>query len=188
MEKIKTKIEEVIILEPTIHSDARGWFYESWTADALKKLGKSIEFVQDNHAMSVKKGTLRGLHFQKAPFAQTKLVRCTRGEILDVAVDIRKGSPTYCQWVSVVLSDENKRQLLVPAGFAHGYVTLTDNAEVQYKVDAYYAPECDRGVRYDDPAFGIDWRVSEPILSDKDKKVPLLAELDNDFTWTGDGA
>jgi dTDP-4-dehydrorhamnose reductase/dTDP-4-dehydrorhamnose 3,5-epimerase len=145
-------------------------------------LGINIEFVQDNHSMSAQKGTLRGLHFQTNPKAQTKLVRCTKGKILDVAVDLRKRSSTYKQWVGVELSEDNKKQLLIPRGFAHGFLTLTDDVEVQYKVDEYYAPECDRSIRFDDPEIGVDWGIEDPILSEKDLKAPLLEDSDVDFS------
>lgn len=131
--------------------------------------------------MSAQKGTLRGLHFQTNPNAQTKLVRCTKGKILDVAVDLRKGSSTYKKWVGVELSDKNKKQLLIPKGFAHGFITLTDNVEVQYKVDEYYAPECDRSIRFDDPEIGVEWEIEDPILSEKDLSAPLLKDSDVDF-------
>ena len=138
--------------------------------------GINCHFVQDNHSFSASKGTLRGLHYQLNPKCQAKIVRCTRGAILDVAVDIRRGSPQYKQWVAVELSEENKKQLFVPRGFAHGFLTLTDNVEVQYKADNYYAPECDGNIRYDDPEIGIEWGQSEFILSEKDRRAPLLRE------------
>lgn len=138
--------------------------------------GINCHFVQDNHSFSASKGTLRGLHYQLNPKCQAKIVRCTRGSILDVAVDIRRGSPQYKQWVAVELSEENKKQLFVPRGFAHGFLTLTDNVEVQYKADNYYAPECDGNIRYDDPEIGIEWGQSEFILSEKDRRAPLLRE------------
>ena len=135
MEIIKTKLEGVYILEPNVFGDHRGWFMETYSKDKFKELGISIDFIQDNHSLSVEKGTLRGLHFQLNPKAQSKLVRCTRGSILDVAVDIRKGSKTYKKWIAVKLTEENKKQLLIPKGFAHGFVTLSDQVEVQFKVD-----------------------------------------------------
>lgn len=178
----QTEIDDVLILEPRVFGDHRGWFAETYSKTKFQELGIDIEFVQDNHSMSALKGTLRGLHFQTNPKAQTKLVRCTKGKILDVAVDLRKGSSTYKQWVGVELSEDNKKQLLIPKGFAHGFLTLTDNVEVQYKVDEYYAPECDRSIRFDDPEIGIEWGIEKPILSDKDLKAPLLKESDVDFT------
>lgn len=182
MNIIKTEIEDLLIIEPEVFGDHRGWFSETYSKAKFKDLGIDIEFVQDNHSMSAQKGTLRGLHFQKNPKAQTKLVRCTKGKILDVAVDLRKGSPTYKQWVGVELSEDNKKQLLIPKGFAHGFLTLTDDVEVQYKVDEYYVPECDRSIRFDDPDIGINWGIKTPILSEKDLKAPLLKDSDVDFS------
>ncbi len=181
MKITKTAIEGLLIVEPQVFGDYRGWFMETWTERKMEEAGIHIGFVQDNQSYSAQKGTLRGLHFQKNPKSQTKLLRCTRGEILDVAVDLRRSSPTYKKWVSVVLSAENKKQFLIPKGFGHGFVTLTDDVEVQYKVDEYYAPECDRSIRFDDPEIGVDWGVTEPILSQKDLKAPKLAESDVDF-------
>lgn len=185
MELIKTDIPGVVILEPKVFGDHRGWFTETYAYNTLKDLGIDVTFVQDNQSYSKEKGTLRGLHFQQNPMAQTKLLRCTRGKILDVAVDIRKGSPTYLKWVSVELSAENKRQLFMPKGFAHGFVTLTEDVEVQYKVDAYYAPECDRSIRFDDPSIGVNWGVTNPILSQKDMNAPLLCDSDCNFVYEG---
>ena len=143
----------------------------------MEEAGLYYDFVQDNHSMSSVKGTLRGIHFQKGDKAQAKLVRCVRGAVLDVAVDLRHESPTYKQWVAVELSAENKKQLLIPRGFGHGFVTLTDEVEFLYKADNYYAPEADGGIRWNDPEIGVDWGVEEPILSAKDEKNPLLKEL-----------
>lgn len=185
MELIKTDIPGVVILEPKVFGDHRGWFTETYAYNTLKDLGIDVTFVQDNQSYSKEKGTLRGLHFQQNPMAQTKLLHCTRGKILDVAVDIRKGSPTYLKWVSVELSAENKRQLFMPKGFAHGFVTLTEDVEVQYKVDAYYAPECDRSIRFDDPSIGVNWGVTNPILSQKDMNAPLLCDSDCNFVYEG---
>jgi len=182
MNIIKTDIEDVLIIEPKVFGDHRGWFTETYSKNKYNELGIDIEFVQDNHSMSAQKGTLRGLHFQTNPKAQLKLVRCSKGKILDVAVDLRKGSSTYKQWVGVELTEDNKRQLLIPKGFAHGFLTLTDNVEVQYKVDEYYAPECDRSIRFDDPEIGVDWGIEDPILSEKDLKAPLLKDSDVDFS------
>ncbi len=178
----KTAIDDVLILEPRVFGDHRGWFSETYSKIKLEELGIDIEFVQDNHSMSAEKGTLRGLHFQQNPKAQTKLVRCTKGRILDVAVDLRKGSSTYKEWVGVELSEDNKKQLLIPKGFAHGFITLTDNVEVQYKVDEYYAPECDRSIRFDDSEIGVNWGIENPILSDKDLEAPTLKDSDVDFS------
>jgi dTDP-4-dehydrorhamnose 3,5-epimerase len=174
----RLEISDLLLLTPTRHGDSRGFFSETFRADALSAHGVEATFVQDNHAFSALKGVLRGLHFQIQPRAQGKLIRCTRGSILDVGVDIRVGSPTYGQYVAVELSAINWRQLWVPPGFAHGYLTLEENCEVIYKVTDYYAPECDRGIAWDDPFLGIDWRVpaDHVILSDKDKKQPRLAD------------
>ena len=183
MNIIKTEIEDVLIIELKVFGDNRGWFAETYSKEKFKQLGIDVEFIQDNHSFSAQKGVLRGLHFQQPPMAQTKLVRCTRGEILDVAVDIRQGSPTYKKWVAIKLTEENKRQLFLPKGFAHGFVTLTDNVEVHYKVDEYYSPENDRGICYDDPEINVDWGIDDPILSEKDMKAPLLADSDTDFRY-----
>ena len=183
MKIIKTELEDVLIIEPRVFGDHRGWFTETYSTLKFKGLGIDIDFVQDNHSFSAHKGTLRGLHFQLDPKAQTKLVRCTKGRILDVAVDIRKGSPTYKKWVAVELTEENKKQLLIPKGFAHGFLTLTDNVEVQYKVDEYYSLEDDRSIRYDDTEINIDWGHIEPILSEKDMKAPMLKDSDANFKY-----
>lgn len=178
----KTKIDGVLIVEPKVFGDHRGWFSETYSKTTFRELGIEIDFIQDNHSMSAQKGTLRGLHFQLNPKAQTKLVRCTKGKILDVAVDLRKGSPTFKQWVGVELSKDNHKQLLIPKGFAHGFVTLTDDVEVQYKVDESYSPEYDRSIRFDDPEIGIDWGISNPVLSEKDLNAPFLKDSDVDFS------
>ena len=182
MNIIKTDIDGVYIFEPKVFGDNRGWFMETFSDEVMKKNGLDIKFVQDNHSFSAQKGTLRGLHFQLNPKAQTKLVRCTKGKILDVAVDIRKGSPTYKEWVAVELTEENKNQLFIPKGFAHGFLTLTDNVEVQYKVDEYYASECDRSIRFDDPEIGVEWGIDNPVLSEKDINAPLLKNSDVNFS------
>jgi dTDP-4-dehydrorhamnose reductase/dTDP-4-dehydrorhamnose 3,5-epimerase len=183
MNIIKTGIEDVLIIEPKVFGDHRGWFTETYSKEKFKELGIDIDFIQDNHSLSAPKGTLRGLHFQLNPKAQTKLVRCTKGKILDVAVDIREGSPTYKRWVAVELTEENKKQLLVPKGFAHGFITLTENVEVQYKVDEYYSPENDRSIRFDDPEINVDWGIENPILSDKDLNALMLSESDANFKY-----
>ena len=183
MNLLETCLPDVKLLEPRVFGDARGWFYEAYNAEALRAFGIDTVFVQDNRSFSAQKGTLRGLHFQKAPYAQTKLISCTCGEILDVAVDLRVGSPTYLQHVSVRLSAQNKRMLFIPKGFAHGFLTLTDDVEVFYKVDAGYHPESDRSVRFDDPVFAVPWGVTTPILSEKDKNAPLLSDGDADFRY-----
>jgi len=168
MDCLATKIPGVVVLTPRVFDDARGWFCESYNKHTLAQYGIACEFVQDNRSYSAKAGTLRGLHAQAAPCEQAKLVTCTRGAILDVAVDVRRDSPTYLQWVAVELSAENRKQLFVPRGCLHGFVTLCDDVEVAYKVDAFYSAAHDVTVRWDDPAFGIDWGVVAPILSDKD--------------------
>jgi dTDP-4-dehydrorhamnose 3,5-epimerase len=183
MKVIKTDIEDLYIIETKVFEDNRGWFTESYSAKKFKDNGLDIEFIQDNHSLSKEKGVLRGLHFQLFPKAQTKLVRCTRGSIYDVAVDLREGSPTYKSWVGVELSAENKKQFLIPKGFAHGFLTLSDNSEVQYKVDEYYAPEYDRSIKYDDPEINADWGIKDPILSEKDKNAPLLKNSDCNFKY-----
>lgn len=178
MKKFDTKIEGCVILEPKTFGDQRGWFMESYSKKTLEELGLYYDFVQDNQSFSKEKGILRGIHLQNAPYAQAKLVRCTRGSILDVAVDLRKNSKTYKQWVSVVLSAENKKQLLIPRGFGHGFVTLTDNVEVQYKTDNYYDFSSDRSIKYNDPELNIDWGISDPILSEKDSNAKNLDQVD----------
>ena len=183
MQVITTKLPGVLVLEPKVHGDHRGWFSESYSKRTLAEHGIDTVFVQDNQSFSAQKGTLRGLHFQNNPKAQTKLVRCTRGSILDVAVDIRRGSPTFGQWVAYELSADNKRQLYIPKGFAHGFLTLTEDVEVQYKVDEYYAPDCDRSIRYDDPEIGVAWGDISPVLSDKDLKATALKDCDFNFTF-----
>ncbi len=183
MKIVETSLPGVMIIEPQVFEDNRGWFMETYSRIKMDSLGINVEFVQDNQSLSIPKGTLRGLHFQNNPKAQSKLLRCTRGVILDVAVDIRKGSPTYKKWVGVELSADNKKQLFIPKGFAHGFVTLVDNCEIQYKVDKYYAPECDRGIRFDDPEIGVNWGVNDPVLSAKDAKSPLLKDSDCNFSY-----
>lgn len=181
MKITKTDIEDVLIVEPTVFGDHRGWFTETYSMLKFSELGINIEFIQDNHSYSAQKGTLRGLHFQISPKAQTKLVRCTRGKILDVAVDLRQHSKHYKKWIAVELTEDNKRQLLIPKGFAHGFVTLVDDVEVQYKVDEYYSPECDRSIRYDDPEICVDWGNVVPVMSDKDLHAPFLRDSDVKF-------
>ena len=183
MKRIDTKLEGVCILEPVVHCDARGYFMETYSTKTLADLGIHNVFVQDNQSYSSQKGILRGIHFQNAPMAQAKLVRVTKGAVLDVAVDLRKGSPTYKQWVSVELSAENKRMLFIPQGFGHGFVTLTDDVEFCYKVDNLYSKENDRGIRYNDPSIGVDWGVVDPILSQKDTTTPLLDDSDCNFVY-----
>lgn len=182
-----TALPEVLIVTPKRFGDARGWFTETWNRQALAAAGlQTPEFVQDNHSFSATKHTLRGLHYQRPPRAQDKLVRCSRGAMLDVAVDIRKGSPRYGRWVTVELSAENGRQLWVPKGFLHGFVTLTEDCEVQYKCTDLYAPDCDGAVRWD--SLGIDWGVSGPVLSAKDAAAPAFADFDSPFDMSLAGA
>ena len=181
----RTSIPDVVIIEPQVHGDHRGYFVETFRVDKLEKfLGYKINFCQDNESKS-SRGVLRGLHYQLAPAAQTKLVRVISGRVLDVAIDIRKGSPTFGQHVAVELTSENKRQLLVPRGFAHGFIVLEDDTVFAYKVDNYYSPENDRGIAFDDEALGIDWKVStdELNLSAKDKLQPKLAETEDIFEY-----
>lgn len=181
MEFQKTALEGVYIVDPKVFGDARGFFMESWSRRAFETAGLHYEFVQDNHSLSTKKGTLRGIHFQRGDKAQAKLVRCVRGGVLDVAVDLRPHSPTYKQWVGVELTGENFRQLLIPRGFGHGFVTLTDEVEFLYKADNFYAPEADGGIRWNDPTLAIDWGVAHPVLSEKDARLPLLQDSITDF-------
>ena len=183
MEFIKTAIDGVYIVEPKVFGDHRGFFMESYSKRVFEEAGLHYDFVQDNHSSSTVKGTLRGIHFQQDPMAQAKIVRVVRGAVMDVAVDLRKGSPTYLQWVSVELSAENKRQFYIPRGFGHGFVTLTDDVDFCYKADNLYDHPSDRSIRFDDPAIGVDWGVTDPILSDKDKNAPLLADSDCNFVY-----
>jgi dTDP-4-dehydrorhamnose 3,5-epimerase len=177
----------VLLLTPRRLEDERGWFAETWHRKRYAAEGVDSDFCQDNHSYSKNRGTLRGLHFQTIPKAQAKLVRCTRGRIFDVAVDIRRASPTYGQWVGAVLSADAGNQLFLPAGYAHGFVTLEDDCEVAYKVDSYYSSTADSGIAWNDPAIGIDWPLggARPILSDKDLALPQLAEASPDFPYDG---
>ena len=187
MEVIKTPLDGVLIIKPDVHGDHRGYFMETYQKEKYAALGITNDFVQDNMSFSAHKGTLRGLHYQNNPFAQAKLVFCTRGKVIDVAVDIRKGSPNYGKWTSVELSAENFLQFYIPQGFAHGFLTLTDDVEFRYKVDNFYNKESDRGIRYDDPFINVDWsgllNGIEPILSEKDKNGPTLEKADCNFIY-----
>ena len=183
MKLIKTDLSEVVILEPQVFGDHRGYFMETYSKEALADCGITNDFIQDNQSFTASKGTLRGLHFQNGPMAQAKLVRVTRGAVLDVAVDLRKGSPTYLKWVGVELSEENKRMLFLPRGFAHGFLTLTDNVEFLYKVDNYYSKECDRSILFNDPSIGVRWGIDEPILSEKDQKAQSVKDTDCNFIY-----
>lgn len=182
MNVIKTDIEGVVILEPRVFTDARGYFFESYNKHVFDSEVCSVDFVQDNESCS-SRGVMRGLHFQRPPYAQAKLVRCVRGSVLDVAVDIRKGSPTYGKHVSCLLTEHNHRQFFIPRGFAHGFAVLSDVAVFQYKCDNYYHPEVDGGISIVDPTLGIDWQIdlAQAILSEKDTHHPLLADLDSPF-------
>lgn len=185
MKIFNTKLQDVKIIETPIFGDNRGFFTESYNKEKFFDIGITNDFIQDNHSLSVEVGTLRGMHYQLSPKAQTKLVRCTTGVIYDVLVDMRKGSPTYGQWEGYILSEYNHRQLLVPKGFAHGFCTLTPDVNIQYKVDELYSPEHDRGIAYDDPSIGIEWPMDATVLSEKDKKHPNLNDAENNFVWGG---
>ena len=188
MKRIDTKLPGVCIVEPVVHGDHRGYFMETYSTAALNEIGIDAVFVQDNQSFTAKRGTLRGIHFQNAPMAQAKLVRVNRGAVLDAAVDLRRGSPTYLQWVAVELSDENRRMLYIPRGFGHAFVTLTDDVEFCYKVDNLYSAELDRSIRFDDPEIGVDWGIETPILSNKDINAPLLRDSDCNFNYGEGGA
>ncbi|MFZ0390794.1 MAG: dTDP-4-dehydrorhamnose 3,5-epimerase [Calditrichia bacterium] len=175
-----TTIPEVLLIEPKVFEDPRGFFMESYHRQRYRENGISVEFVQDNHSRSIK-NTLRGLHFQINP-GQAKLVRAVAGEVFDVAVDIRFGSPTFGKWVGFHLSAENKKQMFIPSGFAHGFCVLSDFAEFEYKCSSYYAPDSERGIFWDDPDLGIKWPLSHPILSEKDKKLPPFRNLERYFS------
>ena len=182
MKVTKTDIAGVLSIEPRLFNDARGYFFESYNRKNYEEAGITADFVQDNESCSTR-GVMRGLHFQRPPYAQAKLVRCVKGKVLDVAVDIRKGSPTYGQHVAVELSEENHRQFFIPRGFAHGFAVLSDTAVFQYKCDNYYHPEADGGISIQDDTLGIDWQIdpTEALLSEKDTKHPLLKDFDSPF-------
>ena len=184
MNVVKTPIEGLLIIEPRVFRDERGYFFESYSQRDFEAQVGDIHFVQDNESMSTR-GVIRGLHFQRPPFTQTKLVRVVSGSVLDIAVDIRKGSPTYGQHVAVELTGENQRQFFIPKGFAHGFAVLSEKAVFQYKCDEFYLPEADGGIQLDDPALGIDWQIptSEAIRSQKDLTLPLLRQIDNPFVY-----
>ena len=183
MKIIKTKLDGVVILEPKRFEDNRGFFQESYSKKVWDELGLNFNFVQDNHSLSKEAGTLRGLHYQTVPKAQTKVVRVVTGAILDVVVDIRKGSPTYGKWISAILTADNNRQIVVPKGFAHGILTLVPDTHLLYKVDEFYSPENDRALRWNDPDLNIEWQWSDPILSEKDASAPFLKDIDNNFEY-----
>lgn len=184
MKVIETSIPGVVVLEPRVFNDARGYFFESYSKRVFDAEVAPVDFVQDNESMSTR-GVMRGLHFQRPPHTQAKLVRCVRGAVLDVAVDIRKGSPTYGQHVAVELTEQNHLQFFVPRGFAHGFAVLSDVAVFQYKCDNYYAPEADGGIQLCDDTLGIDWRIdiADAILSDKDRRHLLLRDFDSPFIF-----
>ncbi len=184
MEVIKTSIEGVVIIEPRIFKDARGYFFESFSQQEFEEKVGKVQFVQDNESMS-SYGVMRGLHFQRPPYTQSKLVRCVKGGVLDIAVDIRKGSPTYGQHVAVELSEDNHRQFFIPQGFAHGFAVLSGTAVFQYKCDNFYYPEADGGISILDESLGLDWRIptEKAILSEKDTKHPLLKEFETPFVY-----
>ena len=185
MNVIKTDIEGVVVIEPRVFDDARGYFFESYSKRRFDEVVRPIEFVQDNESMSTR-GVIRRLHFQRPPFSQSKLVRCVRGAVLDVVVDIRRGSPTYGRHVAVELTGENRRQLFVPRGFAHGFAVLSDEAVFQYKCDNYYHPESEGGISIADHSLGIDWRIdpAEAILSEKDLRNPMFSDFESPFDIT----
>jgi len=180
----RLEIPDIILIEPKVLGDNRGFFMETYKYSEFKRNGIEYNFVQDNHSKS-QKGVLRGLHYQLKPMEQGKLVRCVRGRIWDVAVDIRKGSPWYGKWVAVEISEENKLMLWIPPGFAHGFVALEDDTEVIYKVTKEYSPEHDRGIIWNDPDLAIDWPIKNPILSEKDKNLPKLKNAENNFVYEG---
>ena len=184
MKRIDTNLPGVCIIEPQVFGDQRGYFMETYNQKAFLDLGIDSVFVQDNQSYSSQKGILRGIHFQNAPYAQAKLVRVIRGGVIDVAVDLRKGSPTYKQWVAIELNEENKRMLFIPRGFGHGFQTLTDEVEFCYKVDNLYNKECDRGIRFNDSEIGVNWgEVEVNLLSAKDTNSPMLRDSDCNFVY-----
>lgn len=178
MELIKTKLNDCYIIEPKKFGDHRGYFMESYSQKTFEEKGLDYDFVQSNESLTVNKGTIRGLHFQLAPMAQAKLVRVLKGAVADVVVDLRKDSSTYKQWIKVELTEENNRQLLVPRGFAHGFVTLEDNTLFSYMVDNFYSKEHDSGIKWNDPELNIDWEIENPILSEKDEELSILSEFE----------
>lgn len=183
---LNTKLQDAKIIETDVYGDHRGFFTETYTQNKFREAGLDIDFIQDNQSLSVEPGVLRGLHFQRAPYAQTKLLRAVTGVIYDVIVDVRAGSPTYGKWQGFILSEFNHRQLLVPKGFAHGFVTLTPNCNVAYKCDGYYVPDADGGIAFDDPELAIEWPmpIEHLILSEKDKCHPNLKDANLNFKYT----
>jgi len=181
MQVVKTLFDSVLVIEPKVWRDDRGFFFESYSKKAFEALGITTEFVQDNHSRSIGHTVVRGIHLQKAPYAQAKLVRCTRGRMWDVIVDLRVGSSTFGQWQAVELSEDNSLMLYIPAGFGHGFKTLSDDVEVLYKVDQPYHPASELTIRWDDPTIGVDWGVIDPVLSEKDANAKTLNEQMNQF-------
>lgn len=181
MKILNTKLDGVLVVEPDIYGDSRGWFYETYNQKKYSDNGIQVDFIQDNHSLSEKKGVLRGIHFQNKPYDQSKLVRCVKGKIFDVAVDLRKSSPNYKKWVGVALSEDNKKQLFIPRGFGHAFLTLTENCEVEYKVDNVYSSLHDRSIKFDDEEINVDWPTKDVILSDKDLQAPYLKDSDVNF-------
>jgi dTDP-4-dehydrorhamnose 3,5-epimerase len=180
-EALPTKLAGLVLVEPQVHGDERGFMVETYSREAWAELGVDVDFVQHNHSRSAQ-GTLRGIHFQTAP-GQAKLVRCARGRILDVAVDLRRGSPTYGQWEAYELDDVRHRQLFVPIGFGHGFAVLSDVADVTYLVSSLYDPATEAGIRWDDPEVGVEWQVEDPLLSERDKTAPTLAEVRDELPF-----
>jgi dTDP-4-dehydrorhamnose 3,5-epimerase len=180
-ERLPTEIDGLALIEVAAHGDERGFLAETFRAERWRELGVDVDFVQENHSRSGR-GILRGLHFQLRP-GQAKLVRCVRGTIWDVAVDLRRGSPTYGRWEGHELSDANHRQLFIPAGFAHGFCVFSEEADVAYKLSSYYDPETEAGIRWDDPDVGVEWPIQHPLLSDRDKLAPTLAEIADDLPF-----
>lgn len=179
----KTELPGVVVLTPKVFADERGFFFEAYNEKALQETGIEFHAVQENHIMNRCPGVIRGLHFQNDPYAQAKLVRCIKGVVDDVAVDLRKGSPTYLQWVMVELSEENKKQLFLPKGFAHGVISRSEYSEVQYVVDESYCPQADRNIQYNEPKIDVQWNVKRPVLSPKDRNAPSLDESDCNFVY-----
>ena len=182
MEIKELELPGVKIIVPAYFEDYRGYYCETYSVRTMEREGMDFRFVQDNHSMTLKKGTIRGIHFQNNPVPQIKLVRCTRGRVMDVVVDLRRDSPTFKKWLSVELSEENRKQILIPSGYGHGFLTLADHCEIQYKVTGLYEPTLDRAIAWNDPEIGIDWGISAPIVSVKDTKAPKLRDSDVNLT------
>ena len=177
----RCEIEGLCVITPTVFKDDRGYFVETYNQNDFKEAGLDMVFVQDNHSYTIKKGTIRGIHFQNNPKPQIKLVRCVRGRVLDVVVDLRKDSPTYKKWLAVELSEENRKQIWIPEGYGHAFLTLEDNCEIQYKVSEFYYPEFDRAIAWDDEEINVNWNIDNPIVSEKDKNAPKLRDSDVNF-------